>query len=188
MTDIEPRFVGHYRFERDDYLALTAALRRKNAWYFRIVLLIAWIAIVVLIIGLMSSDWTQFVGAMGDLVTMHEVPLMFYIVIGIVPALLLLMPQMSMLRAMRLYSSLAVADRDIEIKIDEAGLRTSSPGREARMDWSVVRAMIVTDRHLFLPVSGREAIVVPRRAFADDAQFAALLQLVRTKVPTTRAK
>jgi len=188
MTQSYPpaSFSGHYQFNRGDYLALVGAMRRPSRC-FRTLLVVLWLAIYVLIMGLLSQSWSQFVQAVRDLLTMHDVPFHAYVPLVVGLALIVLSPSLTKLRAGRLYGSFAIAEQHIDIALDEAGLTTSGPGRQSRMNWSLVRRMIVTPTHAFLTISRREAIVIPKRAFANDFEFAAVIALAHRKVPSVRS-
>jgi hypothetical protein len=180
-------FEGHYTFSRDDYLALVNVTRRSS-WRLRAILVVMWLAVFVLIMGLTSESWTQFTQALHDIVTFNEVPFFVYLPLLAGLVLIAIMPSLTMLRAMRLYGGFAIADQDIAIVLDEAGVTTTGPGRQARMEWSYIKRVIVRPSHLFLAISKREAVVVPRRAFASEAEFVAVTALALRKVPKVEAK
>jgi len=186
-SDPPASFAGHYTFTRDDYLAMVLATQGPQRGV-RTILVTLWISVFVLIVGLMSKNWPQFVQAMRDIVTFNEVP--FFVYVALLGGLLLiaLMPNLTALRAMRLYSSLAIADQPIDIALDEAGISTSAPGRHAQLQWSVVRRVIIRPEHLFLTVGRLEGVIVPRRAFSNGTEFEAVKALVRRKVPLARPK
>jgi hypothetical protein len=153
-------FEGHYIFTRDDYLAL--------------------------IMGLMSDNWAQFVRAMTELVTFNEVPFFVYVPLFGGLAAIALLPNLALLRAMRVYASLGTADQLIGVTLDEAGITTAAPTRQFRLDWSAVKRVIVRPDHLFLTMSRYESLMVPKRAFADAAEFAAVIALARRKVQAAK--
>lgn len=186
-TDLPPSFTGHFTFRRDDYLAMVQALDQPQHGV-RTILVIAWISLFVLIIGLMSDGWPQFVQAMTDLVTFNEVPVFVYAMFLVGIALIALMQNLTLLRAMRIYGSLASADQFIDIVIDETGLITSVPGRHSKLDWSVFRRVVVRPEHLFLTISRREAVLVPRRAFSNAMEFEAVKALAQRKVPVAQIR
>ena len=186
-TDLPASFTGHYTFTRDDYLAMVRTLDQPQRGV-RTILVTAWISFFVLIMGLMSKNWLQFVQAMKDLVTFNEVPFFVYGVLLAGFVLIALMPNLTLLRAMRLYGGLSIADQHIDIVIDEAGLTTSVPGRHSNLEWSVFRRVVGTPKHLFLVLSRREGVVVPQRAFANAMEFEAFKALAQRKVPAVQAK
>jgi YcxB-like protein len=186
-TDLPARFAGHYTFTRDDYLAMVHALDQPQQGV-RTILVTAWISLFVLVIGLMSKNWPEFLQAMRDLVTFNEVPFFIYGLLLAGFVLIALLPNLTLLRAMRLYSGLAIADQQIDVVIDEAGLTTSVPGRHGQLEWSIFRRVVVKPEHLFLTISRREALLLPRRAFATAAEFEAVTALAQRKVPSVPLK
>ena len=178
-------FEGHYIFTRDDYLALVQATMPQQRGA-RTILVIVWISFFVLVMGLMSEDWPQFVQAMRDLVTFNDVPFFVYIpLLGGLGAIILL-PSVALMRAMRLYSSLATADQLIGIALDETSIVTTAPGRQFRLDWPTVKRVVVRPDHLFLTISRHEGLVVPKRAFASTAEFAAVTALAQRKLSAAK--
>ena len=187
MIEPAPTFTGHYQFNRADYLALTKAMSR-SMWRLRLFLLLVWVAMIVGLLMLATKDWADFLVALQDLVSMHNVPPSIYVLLGLFLGLIAFAPQIRRWRAMRMYSWNAIADRELELEITEAAVRVSGPGRDARLDWPLVRKVIVVPEHLFLAISRREAIVVPRRAFATAAEFEAVTALAQRKVPRVQPK
>ncbi len=188
MTEAEPAaFTGHFQFNRADYLALINAMSRSMG-RLRLGLLLAGVAMIFGLILLATDDWSDFLVAARDLVSMHNVPASIYVLLGLFVALIVFAPQIRRWRAMRMYSWNAIADRDVKLEISEAAVRVSGPGRDARLDWPLVRKVIVGPEHLFLAISRREAIVLPRRAFASASEFEAVAALALRKVPPVEPK
>ncbi|MDB5530879.1 MAG: hypothetical protein JWR51_3982 [Devosia sp.] len=186
-TDLPASFTGHYTITRDDYLAMVRTLDQPQRGV-RTILVTAWISLFVLIMGLMSKNWPQFVQAVTDLVTFNEVPFSVYGVLLAGLVLIALMPNLTLLRAMRLYRGLSIADQHVDIVIDEAGLTTSVPGRSSQLEWSVFRRVVVKPKHLFLVLSRREGMVVPQRAFSNAIEFEAVKALAQRKMPAAQPK
>ena len=86
----------------------------------------------------------------------------------------------------RIYRWNAIADLDILLHIDSTGVRTTMPGRSSCTQWSAIGDISRTKTHLFLPVSHREAIILPRRAFPSDAAFGAVEALAKNGIATGR--
>jgi hypothetical protein len=187
MTQATPAFTGHFQFNRADYLALTNAMSRSMG-RLRLALLLVWMVMIVGMLLLATDDWADFAVAAQDLVTMHNVPVSIYGLLGLFLLLIVFAPQIRRWRAMRMYSWNAIADREIKLEITETGVRVSGPGRDARLDWLLVRKVIVSPEHLFLALSRREAIVLPRRAFAMASDFEAITALALRKVPSALTK
>ena len=58
-----------------------------------------------------------------------------------------------------------------ELAIDTDGLTESRPSGSTIRNWSSVERIATTPTHMFVYTSGVEAFVVPRRAFATEAEF-----------------
>ena len=67
------------------------------------------------------------------------------------------------------------------IVADPNGLSTTSAGIEIRMSWDKVLDVIVTNEHLFLMFCRLAGVIVPRRAFANDAEAQRFAEFVRGK-------
>ena len=187
MIEPAPIFTGHYQFSRADYLALSKAMSR-SLWRLRLVLLLLWAVMIVGLLLLATKDWASFLVAAQNLVSMRNVPASIYVLLGLFLGLIAFAPQIRRWQAMRMYSWNAIADRELELEIGETGVRVMGPGRDARLDWPLVRKVIVSPEHLFLAISRREAIVVPRRAFANAMDFEAVTALAQRKVPQVQPK
>jgi len=172
---------AHYRFSLADYLALTDAMYRRS-WRRGTLIVLLWLVIVVTIMGLISDSWAQFWQALSDLVHLNGAPLYFYALVAVIPAVVVFMPQLRRLQARRIYSWNAIADLEIGLQINAIGVHTTMPGRSSQTQWSAVRGMKLTATHMFLTVSRREAIVVPRRAFASEAAFETVVSLARASM------
>ena len=186
MTDHDngERFVGHFTYERSDYAALIDAMRRER-WGLRTILTTMLVSAVVLIVGLTSKNWTQFVATMHDLATLNSVPLVYVVIFGALLVIALL-PQILKWRALQAYSSVVAAHKQVELSLDEAGFSSATKGRQGRVDWSEVPQVFVLPDHLILVISRREAVCVPKRAFANAMEFTAAAALARRKVPLAR--
>jgi hypothetical protein len=57
------------------------------------------------------------------------------------------------------------------LRIGPEGYSTTGDGFQAATDWANVMEVVTTAAHVFLILSWTQAIVVPRRAFADPKQF-----------------
>lgn len=187
MSEPTPVFTGHYQFNRADYLALSKAMARP-LWRLRLGLLLICVMMIIGLLLLATKDWADFLVVLQDLVSMRRVPAPIYVVLGLFLGLGVFAPQLRRWQAMRIYSWNAIADREVELEITEDAVRLTGPGRDARMDWPLVRKVILSPQYLFLAVSRREAIVLPRRAFTTPGEFEAITALARRKVPPVGPK
>ena len=69
------------------------------------------------------------------------------------------------------------------IMVDTQGVNANLAGIEMRAPWIKVQRVIVTDEHLFLAFSRLSAMIIPRRAFADDADAARFAAFVHKMAP-----
>ncbi|MGH8734704.1 MAG: YcxB family protein, partial [Burkholderiales bacterium] len=67
------------------------------------------------------------------------------------------------------------------IVADLKGVSATSAGVEVRMPWDKVLDVIVANEHLFLMFGRLCGVIVPRRAFADDAEAQRFADFVRSK-------
>ena len=143
----------------------------------------AWLSLFVLVIGLSSADWEQFVEAMADLVTMNEVPMIFYLMIGLGLVVIAFLPSLTMLRAMRLYSGYAIADREVEMELERSGIahQRARAGDAARLGAGA--AGVSCARTI---CSWRSAGVrrwcCRARAFASPAEFVGATAYARARI------
>jgi hypothetical protein len=186
-SDLPVHFAGHYKFSRADYRALITAMRHKSLRS-RIIRGTLWLCLLSLVFALNHSNWTRHLQAIADQETLWAAPRLIDAILGGWLTLTLFLPWLLEVRAMRLYPSSAVAEQEYNIELGETGITAAATGARSRFEWSFVRSLIVTQDHLFLSISRREAVVVPRRAFANDFEFAAVTALARRKVPAVQVK
>lgn len=71
------------------------------------------------------------------------------------------------------------AVRGVRVVLSPDQLCTVSRGSITRYDWSIVWHIGVTDKYIFLYITRIRAIIIPRRAFRDAAQFEEFLALAQ---------
>ncbi len=57
-----------------------------------------------------------------------------------------------------------------EVFIEEEGIRQRSSRHQSVFQWPLIRAVAVTDQHVFVMVDRIAGIILPRRAFSSDVQ------------------
>lgn len=67
------------------------------------------------------------------------------------------------------------------IVADANGVTATSAGVETHIPWERMLDVVVTDQHLFLMFGRVVGVIVPRRAFADDADAQRFAEFVRGK-------
>jgi hypothetical protein len=177
--DFSP-FEVTFNMERADHVALCLAMQRKRR--FRVfaeavgALLIVPAAVLVATAGNFSAT----IEALRDVATLHA-PWWIYPLILAVPALVLQQKLLVTVRARRAYHRYAIADREMRHSFETDGLETILTNFESWISWHAIEGIIETSDHLFLAISRREALILPRRAFATDADYRRLLGLVRDR-------
>jgi YcxB-like protein len=64
---------------------------------------------------------------------------------------------------------------------DTTGVNTTSAGVALNVPWNKIEAVIVRDEHLFLMFARLTGVIIPRRAFADDAEAQRFADFVRSR-------
>jgi hypothetical protein len=174
------RHIAQYRFSKADFIALSKAMSRRKLRT-RLTLLGIWLGLVLLLMAAISTDVKQFASALGELVTFHNVPWQMYAFILAGAAFVMFSDKLSPLRARRLYRLIEAAEQDTTIELNETGIEIVRSGYYARMEWRLIARFIVSEAHMFLATNHIQAVIVPRRAFASDADFDAALQFAAIK-------
>lgn len=63
----------------------------------------------------------------------------------------------------------ALAPRTVQL--DEQGVHSGMGDADSRIGWSAIHRVGRGPQHLFLYLDGRQALIVPRRAFAEESEF-----------------
>jgi hypothetical protein len=66
-----------------------------------------------------------------------------------------------------------------KLAISEDGMEANNSLSASKMLWSAIEKITVTDEYIFLYVSAMNAMVIPQRAFATEAQRQEFIQLVQ---------
>lgn len=69
------------------------------------------------------------------------------------------------------YRRTALADATVTVSLTEAGIESTSVVADTRIPWSTVKRVVRDRDHLVLAISRYEAVVLPRRAFANETDF-----------------
>jgi hypothetical protein len=170
-----------YRMQRGDYVALCRALQTKPMR--RALIEIAlFVAIFLAVLFATSSFNTQtFVRGLGDLVTLSA-PWWVYLILFLGPVIALSHTEWVALVAALTYRRNALADKDVTLAFDGNGVTATSPNLTSQVGWEAFLKLIETPTHAFLVVSRREALIVPRRAFADEDDHRMLMGFIRARL------
>jgi hypothetical protein len=168
-----------YRMERSDFVALNRVLTRRSpsrvaaelALYFGLLLAI---------VAVNAGSPERIPGLLADIfdfpTVLYFVPLIFF---G--PLLLLAIPWIMGLRAALLYNRNAVADKEVTLHLTAEGIEGGPTELYSRVGWAAVVKLIETPNHLFVQISPREALIIPRRAVPNEDVYNNLKGFVRAR-------
>ena len=182
MTDPDfSPFEVSFKMERADYVALCFAMRRRAAdrLLANAAIYLLTVALVALIVtggntGAIAAVLREAIGLRAPWWIYPIIPSGFLFAV-------LLQPVLLSLKAGHAYRRLVIADREICVSFETEGLQTILTNFESWISWHAIERIIETSDHLFLTISRREALILPRRAFATDADYHRLLGLVRDR-------
>ena len=75
-----------------------------------------------------------------------------------------------------------IGSGDTTIVVDTKGVNSTSAGVELQIPWDKVLDVVAAKEHLFLMFGRLTGVIVPRRAFDDDADAQRFAEFVRSKV------
>ncbi len=168
-----------YVYDFADYRALVRAARRPT-WRqvaFRMVALCALTAVMLLVMvpRLRSLDgWIWFYGSRpGALIGLGSLALFF------------LIARFDYLLSMWLgwfwYRKMTVAGKTVTIVLDEAAVLWSGEAVSGRLEWPAIKRIEAGRDRTFLFIGPLEALIMPRRAFAGEAEYARALDFARAR-------
>jgi hypothetical protein len=183
----DAKFTVSYVMERGDFVALTWALSRLSVARSA---LRGFLVVVIACGVFIIAGGEQAVPILVSLVSLTA-PVEAYIGLALPAALLVLSiyPGRSLYlaaAAAAVYRRNAAAGQRLSFEIGEEEIVGGQPHISSRLAWPAIVRLIETPQHLFLAISRREALILPRRAFADDEAFSALAQFARTRIAASR--
>ena len=69
------------------------------------------------------------------------------------------------------YRQIASADATITISMNDDAIRVRSDVADSTVPWATVKRIIREKDYLMLPISKREAFILPRRSFENQKHF-----------------
>lgn len=84
------------------------------------------------------------------------------------------------------YKELASADATITMTLTDEAVSGESSVANTKTPWTTVTRIIREKDFLFLPISKREAFILPRRGFASDMEFDAAYRFATERVSPAR--
>ncbi|NTF06831.1 YcxB family protein [Agrobacterium rubi] len=159
---------------RSDFIAVTRALIRRPFW--RTALTVVLSLIIAGHLFVMAWFWPVKEGVPTWYAELH----FRYWPIWFLPLLLTVFSgHLAGLMAAMVFKTRAAANQDIVVTLSRDGVRARSADINSDISWSGIVKAIQTRTHLFLALSKREALILPRRGFASDADYAEAVCLVR---------
>ncbi|HEV7277617.1 MAG TPA: YcxB family protein [Devosiaceae bacterium] len=176
---LSPLFRINYRLQRSDHVARVIALTRRPLG--RTVALAAGYYGLLFMFLLFQADGPgEIVAAPQSLMAS---PALFAALPWLLLGLLLLLPPSfygAMLGGLA-YQRSGLSGAEITIDVTAGGLVTAVADRVSRVAWPVVTRLIETPDYLFLQLSRREALIIPRRAIGDPADYQNLVGFIRAR-------
>lgn len=165
-----------YVFERRDFVALTKAMVRRSVLATVLTLFFAIIIAthIFIFMALKGAESVppDYVKLYVNLLPLWFLPLIFT----------LFGRQLAGLLAAYVFKKNASANKEIVMELQESSILARSEGIRSEVSWTSIVRIIETDRHLFFALSKREALTLPKRAFASEAEFAEALRFVSSHV------
>jgi hypothetical protein len=163
------KFQITYTMTSWDYAAMTRAITRRP-WQRSILTLVLWLFSVWCVLALFNGIYNPAVMVQAILASRSS--------LWILAALFFVVLTFSMFShwfawaiSFLYYRQLASADATITMTLTDAAIEGNSSVAEAKVPWVTVKRVIRERDHLFLPISKREAFILPRRGFRSDADF-----------------
>lgn len=165
--------------ERADFVAMSAALSRPAPT--RLAFEIAGYLAIVALVGLaLAGSADAYARILADA---FSLPLAFITIPLLLagPVILSLRPQINGLVAALVYERNASAGRDVVLDLTAEGIEGGAPDLYTQIGWGAVTGLIETPTHLFIRISRREALIIPRRAVPNEDEYRNLRGFIRAR-------
>lgn len=171
-------FTISFRMERDDFVALSKVMTRQKPAH--VILELTLYFGTLLGIAALVGGPQNLLDTLSRLIT-APLFVLYLPLILLGPALLLLTPQITGLIAALLYSRNAMADRDVVMHLTAEGIESGATDLYSSVGWGAVIRLVETRTHLFMLISRREALFVPRRAVPNEDSYNNLKGFIRAR-------
>ncbi len=168
-----------YQMTRADYAAMFRALMGRP-WWHRWVMLVGWIALWLAVMLFSSPSMEQFWRAIGY-IWEGRAGWGFYAGLLMLP-LLFFWEDLAAFANGVSFAKNEIAKKPTTVRVDHEGVRLSVAEVSSQVGWSAIVKVIETATRLFLVISARQAVVLPRAAFASDAEYAAARAFVLERI------
>jgi hypothetical protein len=164
----EPKYQITYTLTRWDYAAMARALTRRP-WHRSIVTMVLWLLSVWCLLVLFTDLYNPvtMINAVAENSSWLWLPACLLIVAFFSLATHWLAWGASFLY----YRQIASADATITISLDDDAIRVRSHVADSTVPWATVKRIIGEKDYLMLPISKREAFILPRRSFENQMHF-----------------
>lgn len=175
-----------FRFTRADWIALSIAVARRP-WHFRVVTLVASLSVMIFVMAWVRSDVDPARSMLSEVLAGDRRwwPFLGFLVLFSLG--MLFRHRLVGLNARVGYGRMPLADREVEATLDDDGVHARAVDGAAfdwRFTWNDVTRLIETPERLILATGYRQGLPIPRAAVAGDADFAALADFVRARLPS----
>lgn len=168
-----------YRLERGDHVARVIALTHRPLWH-TLALAALYYGLLALLVLIQSGSLDSFA---AELLRLLTAPTFFEVLPYLLPGLLLLAPASWLTAAIAAlaYKRSGAANMEITLDVTADGIEVSLADRASRVSWAAISRLIDTPSHLFIQLSRREALIIPRRAVAGDDRYHNLVGFIRAR-------
>lgn len=183
MDDV---FSYSFTMQRGDFIALSRAASRRPILSPLLILMLYFGTVACFVLAGVNGDTAAFVEVARQIGT-GKAPVWIYPVLLLGPLLILLLrPFYLRFLVGQSYQRYVLADRKLTYRFTSDAIQGGIPEVQGRFLWSAIKRVIVTPEHAFFTISRREALVIPRRIFADDEDFETLLAFARARIAAAR--
>lgn len=168
-----------YTMTPRDYAAMGRALTRRS-WRYSAIALTLWLLCVWCIAAWLTGIFNPL--AMIRSLFQSRLSLWAVAVLGMGVLVTFFSHWLSWTFSFLCYKQIASANTTITMGLTDEAIETSSSVADSTLPWTAVKRVIREIDYLFLPISKRESLILPRRSFASDAEFDEACQYVVERV------
>ncbi|MEY9380458.1 hypothetical protein ABIA10_006391 [Rhizobium leguminosarum] len=164
----DPRFKITYTLTAWDYAAMARALTRRP-WQRSIVTVVLWLFSVWCLLVFYTDLYNPV--TMVSVVVESGSWLWVFGCIGLVALLSLATHWLAWGASFLYYRQIASANATITMTLSDDAVRVTSSVADSTVPWTTVKRVIREKSYLMLPISKREAFILPRRGFETEESF-----------------
>jgi hypothetical protein len=162
-----------YICTRSDFIAVTRALIRRPFWQTALKL-----ALLVIIAGNLFVMAWLWPGKEGVPPWYAEIYFRYWPFWFLPLLLTVFSSHLAALMAAMVFKTRAAANQEIVVTLSQDGVTARSADINSAISWGGIVKAIETKTHLFLALSKREALILPRRGFASAADYVEGFRLI----------